>query len=105
MANDSSDPKCENRWNQARDALAGLFEVAAQYDTDGINIHFLNSKKVGQNVRSTQDVKRLFDSVHPRGITPIGQKLESLLLQYLELIERAYDEDRKLLSEGIEGRN
>ena len=105
MANDRSNPRCENRWNQARDALAGLFEVAAQYDTDGIDIHFLNSKKLGQNVRSAKEVKRLFDSVHPRGITPIGQKLESLLLQYLALIEKAHDEDQKLLSEGIEGRN
>jgi len=105
MANDRSNPRCENRWNQARDALAGLFEVAAQYDTDGIDIHFLNSKKLGQIVRSAKEVKRLFNSVHPRGITPIGQKLESLLLQYLALIEKAHDEDQKLLSEGIVGHN
>jgi len=105
MANNRSDPKSENRWDQARDALAGLFDIAVQYDTDGIDIHFLNSKKFGQNVRSSKDVKRLFDSVYPRGITPIGQKLEKFLLQYLVLIERAYDEDQKLLEEGIEGRH
>jgi len=105
MANDRSDPKCERRWDQARDALSGLFEIAAQYDTNGIDIHFLNSKKVGQNVQTAKDVKRLFDSVRPRGITPIGLKLEKLLLPYLALIERAHDEDQKLLSEGIEGRN
>src|SRR5258708_18837807 len=105
MANNRSDPKSENRWDQARDALAGLFNIAVQYDTDGIDIHFLNSKQFGQNVRSSKDVKRLFDLVYPRGITPIGQKLEKFLLQYLAQIERAYDEDQKLLEEGIEGRH
>jgi len=34
-------------------------------------------------------VNRLFDRVQPMGITPIGGKLEELLLSYLNKIENA----------------
>ncbi|KAF8338867.1 uncharacterized protein EI90DRAFT_3144184 [Cantharellus anzutake] len=102
---DPLNPHSEDRWNMAKEALSGLFEIASRYDTDGVDIHFLNSKKVGKNVRGAREVHRLFDTVKPRGITPIGQKLEKLLLSYLAQIERAHDEDRRLLSEGKEGHN
>lgn len=28
-------------WSEARDALAGVAEIASKYDTDGIDIYFL----------------------------------------------------------------
>lgn len=34
-------------WFEARDALAGIADVAARYDTDGVDIYFLNSQMVG----------------------------------------------------------
>jgi hypothetical protein len=34
-------------------------------------------------------VKRLFMDIVPKGITPIGEKLEELLLSYLDKIENA----------------
>jgi hypothetical protein len=40
-------------------------------------------------VKSGSAVKRLFDNVVPQGITPIGEKLESLLLEYLGKLEAA----------------
>ena len=36
---------------QARDALAALAEIASKYDADGIDVCFLNSKHVGNNMK------------------------------------------------------
>ncbi|EPS98744.1 hypothetical protein FOMPIDRAFT_1125795 [Fomitopsis schrenkii] len=77
------------RWQEARDALAALAEIASKYDADGIDVCFLNSKHVGNNMKSPELVRRLFDTVRPEGPTPIGEKLESLLLYYMDNLEKA----------------
>jgi len=69
--------------------LSSLADVAAKYDTDGIDVHFLNDRRFVSNVRNSSAVKRLFADVEPKGITPIGEKLEELLLSYLDKIETA----------------
>jgi hypothetical protein len=76
-------------WSEARDALASLADIAGKYDTDGIDVHFLNSRYFMSNVHQSSTVNRLFDRVQPRGITPIGGKLEELLLAYLANLETA----------------
>lgn len=38
-------------WFEAKYALAGIAALAAQYDTNGLDIHFLNSRTVGTNLR------------------------------------------------------
>ncbi|KAG8823431.1 hypothetical protein FRC17_009338 [Serendipita sp. 399] len=76
-------------WFEAREALAGLSDLAGKYDTDGIDVHFLNASVVGNGLRTARDVKILFDSVVPDGITPTGEKLETLLLDYLLRLENA----------------
>ncbi|OCH94283.1 hypothetical protein OBBRIDRAFT_789419 [Obba rivulosa] len=77
------------RWREAREALAALADIASKYDTDGIDVCFLNNSLVGQEMKSGEGVRALFDRVSPRGITPIGGKLEQLLLYYLDELERA----------------
>lgn len=37
-------------WFEARDALAGIADVAARYDSDGVDIYFLNDPAVGKNL-------------------------------------------------------
>jgi len=86
---DDSNSMSGTLWLEARDALAALAEVAAKYDTDGIDVCFLNSPRVGNNLTNAHDVKRLFDSIHPRGFTPLGGKLEELLLIYMDQLETA----------------
>jgi len=77
------------RWQEARDALAALADIASKYDADGIDVCFLNNKHVGTNMKDSELVRRLFDHVRPSGITPIGEKLEVLLLYYLDTLEHA----------------
>jgi len=80
-----------NLWKEARDALAKLAEQAQKYDTDGIDVYFFNNNSVGYNLSSSNAVKHLFDRVTPKGITPMGEKLEELLLDYLLSLETAKD--------------
>lgn len=77
----------QSRWEEARDALAGMVQLAAQYDSDGVDVHFLNSEKSIEGCREAGAVKQLFDSIVPEGTTPTGTKLEMLLLQYMDDIE------------------
>ncbi|KDQ64206.1 hypothetical protein JAAARDRAFT_52188 [Jaapia argillacea MUCL 33604] len=88
---DDSSSMDGSRWSEARDALATLAHIASEYDADGIDVCFLNDDRVGVNMRSAVSVKRLFDSVVPIGTTPIGEKMEELLLDYLEQLEAAKD--------------
>ncbi|OBZ70496.1 hypothetical protein A0H81_09664 [Grifola frondosa] len=50
---------------------------------------FLNNTKTGENMKDSLSIRRLFDSVRPAGITPIGEKLEQLLLYYMESLDQA----------------
>lgn len=77
----------QSRWEEARDALAGMVTLAARLDDDGVDIHFLNNERCLVGCRDAQQVKSLFDSIEPEGITPVGSKLSELLLQYLDDIE------------------
>jgi hypothetical protein len=57
-------------WAQAREALMGVAETAAQYDDQGVDIYFINSKRVGKELRASADVEDLFAGLEPRGYTP-----------------------------------
>lgn len=83
----SPDAGGPSRWEEARDALAGLVYLASTKDQDGIDLHFLNSPHTLKNCRDPKQVKALFDSITPDGITPTGTTIEMLNLEYLDEIE------------------
>ncbi|CAE6396802.1 unnamed protein product [Rhizoctonia solani] len=89
---DDSGSMAGGLWAQAGRALAGVATVASQYDDDGIDIYFLNSKDFAQNVRHESQVYQLFQRVQPSGSTPTGARLDILLRSYLTSIERAQQE-------------
>ncbi|KAF8343718.1 hypothetical protein F5887DRAFT_1134780, partial [Amanita rubescens] len=80
-----------------KNAVATLTEWASPYDTDGIDVHFLNHEAVGRNikVRITPHVRVIrsrshkcaLSSPHSQRPTLIGNKLEELLQEYLSIIE------------------
>ena len=39
------------RWEQAKDTIVGVAEIAAGYDDDGVDVYFLNSKRVGKELK------------------------------------------------------
>ncbi|KAJ8087104.1 hypothetical protein PM082_005932 [Marasmius tenuissimus] len=86
---DDSSSMIGPRWKEARKALAELASQARRFDTDGIDIYFLNDEREGLRMTDENAVYALFDQVEPRGVTPIGERLESLLQPYLRELEAA----------------
>ncbi|KAG1740160.1 uncharacterized protein EDB91DRAFT_1248481 [Suillus paluster] len=77
-----------NSWNQVREALAGIVDLAIQYGSKGIDLHFMHQNTFAENMRSRHEVQKLFDQFGPTGEdTPTGARLEQLIEMYLPLIE------------------
>ncbi|KAG8685005.1 hypothetical protein FRC08_013347 [Ceratobasidium sp. 394] len=89
---DDSGSMAGSLWREAGKALEGVARVAAQYDDDGIDIHFLNCKESMHGVTSEDQVRELFTRIQPRGQTPTGSRLDSLLRPYVSSIEQAYQQ-------------
>ncbi|KAG8747075.1 hypothetical protein FRC10_002491 [Ceratobasidium sp. 414] len=89
---DDSGSMAGSLWREAGKALEGVARVAAQYDDDGIDIHFLNSRESMFGVTNEDQVRELFTRLQPRGQTPTGARLDSLLRPYISSIEKAYRE-------------
>ncbi|KAE8225452.1 hypothetical protein CF319_g1809 [Tilletia indica] len=83
-----------SRWDEARDALAGVVELARHYDEDGVDIVFLNSEATLLGTKDAAAVRTLFDSIDPQGPTPTGERLEMLMLDYWEKLD-SYSERKK----------
>ncbi|KAG1866033.1 hypothetical protein F4604DRAFT_1928350 [Suillus subluteus] len=75
-------------WNQVREALGGIVDIAIQYGSKGLDLHFMHQNQFAENMRSRFDVEKLFDQLSPTGEdTPTGVRLEQLIEMYLPLIE------------------
>ncbi|KAJ7094390.1 hypothetical protein C8R44DRAFT_645333 [Mycena epipterygia] len=71
-------------------ALGALAETAQDYDTDGIDIHFLNEKKKALNIKSASQVRAIFDRVKPCGATPTGERLDQILRPHILRLQGAH---------------
>ena len=82
-------------WREVRDSLASFVPIAAAYDADGVDIHFLNHTASFSNIRDPQRVLSIFDSVSPWGGTPTGRRLLDLLSKYVAKIEKPMGMERE----------
>ncbi|RXK35430.1 hypothetical protein M231_07285 [Tremella mesenterica] len=85
---DDSTSMCGQRWEEAKKALMEVAEIAAGYDENGVDIYFVNSKRVGKELRTAADVEDLFAGLEPKGPTPTGLRLEAILRDYMARLER-----------------
>ncbi|KAF8430796.1 hypothetical protein BGX38DRAFT_1137320 [Terfezia claveryi] len=95
LIDDSPSMLYENRWDDTTAALASISEIATKYDSDGIDIYFLNSpEKDATGVQSPEKVLEIFRSGLPRegGSTPLGSRLDGILRGYLDRYTRAREE-------------
>ena len=76
-------------WRETAEALKTITPICTKYDADGIDIYFLNARDSFQykNVTSPAAVEAIFNSVYPRGGTPTGMRLHSILKPYLREVE------------------
>ena len=72
-----------SRWGQVQDALAVIAPICAERDEDGIDVWFLNDKKVWPNRRNAGDIIEIFQEAQPRGQTFTGKRLYEMLTPYL----------------------
>jgi len=75
-------------WEEAKSALAEIALMAAKYDIDGVDIHFVNDKNEGIGLKTAESVIALFNSIEPAGQdSEIAGRLEDFLLPYLKRAE------------------
>lgn len=86
---DDSTSMAGERWEQAKTAIMGVVAQAVQYDEDGLDVYFLNSKRVGKDLRTAEDVEDVFAGLNPHGATPTGLRMEAILRDYMARLERS----------------
>lgn len=75
------------RWEQVSRTLAGIAPTCTRFDSDGIDVHFLNHPDQPRfmNITSESAVNRIFNTVQPTSQTPTGRRLQEILAPYIEI--------------------
>jgi len=91
---DDSGSMAGRSWRETASALSVIAPICTRWDADGLDIYFLNHRNPNShlggytNVKTTEEVQSLFQSVRPLGGTPTGTRLNQILKPYLvELAE------------------
>jgi hypothetical protein len=89
-----------SRWRETQEALESITPICVSHDADGIDILFLNNPEnvYHKTVTSSATVREIFSSVRPRGGTPTGQRLDSILRPYIRQCEQRGPEAVKPLN-------
>jgi len=93
VVDDSGSMSDFGRWDEACEALAQFVGLATQYDSDGVDICFLNST-IRRNVKHVEEVNSLFTQVQPTAGTYIGERLDQLTRDYFDEL-KAHKEEKK----------
>ena len=63
--------------------LSKVAYAASLFDSDGIQVRFMNSEKQGNNIRTEQEVESLISQIQFKGLTPMGTQLRNKILEPL----------------------
>ena len=76
-------------WREVSAALKTITPICLAHDSDGIDLHFLNTPDSASylNLTSAGRVQSVFDNVKPGGGTPTGRRLNAILKPYLASLE------------------
>ena len=86
---DDSGSMAGRGWRETSRALEQITPICTKWDADGIDIFFLNAPQQDHfsNVRSAEQVQRIFCEQKPYGATPTGTRLNQILRPYLRDLE------------------
>lgn len=70
-------------WRETSAAISAIAPICTRYDSDGIDVHFLNSSLSGRGITTASAVQSIFNSTRPCGATPTGLRLGELLRAYI----------------------
>ncbi|KAH8175683.1 von willebrand factor [Sarocladium implicatum] len=107
LIDDSGSMNYRNRWREAEQALRAITPICTSYDSDGVDIYFLNHRPSHSSlatpagkadggyygITSASAVSDAFSRARPSGATPTGQRLRQILRPYLRKLDRADDPD------------
>lgn len=78
------------KWELVQKILNYSTTMATRYDTDGIDVHFMNNTKASQdNVKDPDIAVRIHDGIELRGNTPTLDRLSRHLSRYLQKFKAA----------------
>ncbi|KAM6501932.1 hypothetical protein JOM56_001909 [Amanita muscaria] len=80
------------RWSETRDALATISEKAFELNVDTVSLRFLNDASYVRGLKASEgrnDLTSLFDTMRPRGLTPLGRALKAVFNEHLDRIDSA----------------
>ncbi|KAG7285550.1 hypothetical protein NEMBOFW57_010179 [Staphylotrichum longicolle] len=94
---DDSGSMYGERWKETKAALLAIAPICTDHDANGIDIYFLNTRSKPSksdpggwcNIRTKAQVEALFNQVTPRGVTPLGTRINQILMPYLRTYEAA----------------
>ncbi|KNZ63985.1 hypothetical protein VP01_1079g5 [Puccinia sorghi] len=89
LLDDSASMASDGNWQAAINVLGELAKAASEYDTDGLDLQFLNSsKRHFKNIKGASSLIRKCKTIQPTGdSTPTETKLEEILRPYIEMLE------------------
>ncbi|KAJ4291984.1 hypothetical protein N0V90_009882 [Kalmusia sp. IMI 367209] len=85
---DDSGSMAGGNWSQVERALTVIAPICAERDEDGVDVWFLNDKKVWRNQRTSSDIIEIFQEAKPSGRTMTGSRLWAILSPYLAKYEK-----------------
>ncbi|BGP20030.1 hypothetical protein JCM10213_000588 [Rhodosporidiobolus nylandii] len=74
-----------SRIDDAKLVVGRVAQAASLFDTDGINVFFMNSRTVGNGITSEAQANQLVGQIRFSGLTPLGTALDQKILQPLLL--------------------
>ncbi|GAA5905640.1 hypothetical protein JCM8208_005792 [Rhodotorula glutinis] len=77
------------RIDDAKMIISKVAQAATLFDTDGIQICFLNSPVVGQGIKNDAQAQQLLSSINFSGLTPLGTSFERKVLHPLVAAARS----------------
>ena len=73
------------RWDELKEVVNIVLEIATIYDSDGIDINFLNRNNY-ENIYNLETVKNILED-RPYGLTPLNKSLKMILDKYKDSIK------------------
>ncbi|KAF8462904.1 hypothetical protein BDZ91DRAFT_319504 [Kalaharituber pfeilii] len=82
----------KSHWSEVRDVLTAIVGLCAEFDQNGVDVHFINSsltstKFSGHNIKDAKGVMKLFEARAKHGIrgsTPTAEALDLIIKPYLK---------------------
>ena len=84
-----------SRWKETKKAIEAIVDICTKYDDDGIDVHFINSPKVYENVASSSAMREIFSSCQPGGLTYLAQRMRRILHPYVRRCEDAENKEEE----------